>query len=96
MFSEEILGCQINASFLADTGYRKPPKLSDKFEMCSVLKHYYTIAKVKPEIDQFLEGLETLGVLEMMRQCSDLMKVFFVPTDDIVLTRGEMYFGVHT
>ena len=78
-------------SFLAETGYKKPPRLSDKFEMCSTLKQYHTITKIKAELDQFMEGLETMGVLNMMKQHSDVMKVFFVTSDDTKLTRCELY-----
>ena len=89
---DDLFDKDIMASFLAETGYKKPPRLSERFEISSVLKQYHTITKVKLEVDQFLEELETLGVLKMMRQQSDLMKVFFVPTANLELTRGEAYF----
>ena len=60
--------------------------------MCSVLKQFHTITKVKAEVDQFLDGLNTMGVLQMIRQHSDLMKMFFVPTENIRLSRGEANF----
>ena len=47
---------------------------------------------MKAEVDQFLDGLNTMGVLQMIRQHSDLMKVFFVPTENIRLSRGEANF----
>ena len=59
--------------------------------MCSTLKQYHTITKVKAELDQFLEGLETMGVLCMTKQHSDVMKVFFVASDNTKLQRGELY-----
>ena len=77
-------------SFLAETGYKKPPSVSDKFEMCSTLKQYHTLTKVKAELDQFMEGLQSMGVLRMTREHSDKMKVFFVANDSIKLQRGKL------
>jgi len=76
-------------SFLTETGYRKPPNISNKFEMCSILKQYHTITKVKAELDQFSEGLEAMGVLQMMKREKDAMKVFFIQTAENKLTRGN-------
>ena len=47
--------------------------------------------KVKAELDQFLEGLETMGVLCMTKQHSDVMKMFFMASDNTKLQRGELY-----
>ena len=77
-------------SYLAETGYKKPPKVANKFEMCSILKQYHTITKVKAELDQFMEGLETMEVLNMMKQQSEIMKLFFVADDKTKLTRGKV------
>lgn len=77
-------------SYLAETGYKKPPRVGNKFEMCSILKQYHTITKVKAELDQFIEGLETMGVLNMMKQQSEIMKLFFVADDKTKLTRGKV------
>ena len=75
---ENIFADEMMASFLAETGYKKPPIVSNKFEMCSTLKQYHTLTKVKAELDQFMEGLESMGVLGMTREHSNEMKVFLL------------------
>jgi len=75
------------AAFLAETSNKKLPEVSDRFEIRSVLKQYHTITKVKAGVSQFLDGLNTMGVLQMIRQHSDLMKAFLVPTENIRLCK---------
>ncbi|XP_065917601.1 uncharacterized protein [Dysidea avara] len=71
--SEEVMG------LLGETGYKKPPSFLERWEMCSSIKNYHTLTKVKAETDQFMEGLEALGVLQMIKDNEELMKVFFLP-----------------
>ena len=64
---------------LLETGYRKPLSslgLSDKTAVANTLKTH-VLARVKPELDQFAEGLSVCGVLEAVRNHPDLMAPFF-------------------
>lgn len=77
---------------LLETGYRKPLatlNLSDKVGIQKTLK-MHTIVRVKPEMDQFLEGLAVCGILEGVQRFSALMApcFTFAPVD---LTAGMCY-----
>jgi len=74
---------------LGETGYKKPPRFSERWEICSAIKNYHTLTKVKAETDQFMEGLEALGVLQMIKDNEELMKVYFLPQKQ-KLTRGRL------
>ena len=77
-------------SLMLDTGFRKPLSslaISDKEEIISILTAN-VLLKVKPELDQFIEGLDTCGVLGAMRKSPQLMKVFLTHTT-VDLTPGK-------
>ena len=70
---------------MTDTGYRVPLtqlKLMDKENLCKAVREYYTLIKVLPEINQFGEGFDSLGMLSMMRQYPDLLQAY-------LLTQGK-------
>ena len=57
------------SSLLNETGYRKAVcslTLSDRPAIMSALLDYHLMIKVKAEMDQFKEGLQTLGYLEIL------------------------------
>ena len=62
------------------SSYRKPVSqltLCDRNEIVELLKcHLFKITI--PEISQFSEGLESLGVLKYVKQYSDIMRELFV------------------
>lgn len=65
---------------MLDTGCRKVLSqlvLSDKASLQATLKTHMLL-KVKPELDQFIEGLKVCGVLDSARQYPLLMARFFV------------------
>lgn len=69
-----------NASLLLDTGFRKPLACltcSDKALLKDTLRDYHTLVKIKPELDQFADGLETLGVLQALKKYPSLMAPLF-------------------
>lgn len=71
------------STLVTDTGYRVPLthlKLEDKEKLCKAVREYHTLIKVLPEINQFGEGLESLGVLEMMRKYPELLQSYFTNT----------------
>ena len=78
-------------SLLLETGYRKPIchlKLSDKDSLRSCLLDYHCMLKVKGAMDQYMDGLEELHVLEILKQYPDILKSVFV-NERRVLTAGE-------
>ena len=63
------------ASLLNDTGYRKALcslKLSDRH------RDYHLMIKVKAEMDQFKEGLQSLGYLECLQSNPSLWEEYFL------------------
>lgn len=74
---------------LLETGYRKPlPSLvvADKNFIMDTLKAHI-ILKVKPELDQFCEGLSTCSVLEYTQKYPSLMAERFT-LSQVNLTQG--------
>ena len=73
-------------------GYRRPISLitlSDRREIVELLKcHSFKITI--PEITQFAEGLESLGVLDYMKKYPDIMRELFVYHTPS-LTAGTLY-----
>ena len=66
---------------LVATGFRKPVcslTLSDRPSVINALLNYHLIAKVKTELDQFREGLDTFGFFYMVKRDPDIWKPFFV------------------
>ena len=70
-----------DAALLLETGYRTPLaclKLTHKASLCQSIREYYAIIRVLPEVNQFAEGLDTLNVLNMIKNYPTLMKPLFV------------------
>jgi len=90
--TESLQGLLENSSFEAailDTGFRKPLSsltVEDVPVLQGTLKAQ-VILKVKPELDQFCEGLETCGVLHAVTKYPSLMAPYFLWTD-VDLTPG--------
>ena len=68
-------------SLLSEAGFFKPLirlTMGDQSQLSSVLISYHCMTKVKAAMDQFVEGLESLGVLECIRSNPEKWKVFFM------------------
>ena len=63
--------------------------LQDRDDIVSVVTTYHTIVKVKAEVDQFLDGLQSLGVHDYIKSHPDLMKPLFVADNITQLTSGK-------
>ena len=77
---------------ILETGYRKPLTrltLSDKPALMTTLK-LHLLFRVKPELDQFRDGLKACGVLGLVQRYQQLMAPFFVHTEKD-LTQGVYY-----
>ena len=80
-----------NGLLLLETGYRKPLSTiscEDKPCIKKAVCDYHTLVKIKPELDQFSEGLETLNVLSTMKKYPSLMSSLFVDQGRDNLNKG--------
>ena len=80
-----------SAELLLSTGFRKPIcrlAIEDKECLRSVLLDYHCLLKVKAKMDQFAEGLKSLGVLEMVKCHPDLFAPLFIDDGSPPLTPG--------
>lgn len=69
------------ADLLYATGFRKAVcglGLQHVSIIKSSLIDYHCLLKVKAEMDQFLEGLSTFGILDAIKNKPDVMKPLFV------------------
>ena len=91
MFSEENTNKGENNTLIIETGYRKPlckltmedvPGL--KQTLCD-----HVLVKVKAELDQFCEGLKTLGIQEKIRKYPSLMAPLFTDSGKKELNERE-------
>ena len=73
---------------LFQTGYRKCLSLAGKTEVCSALADYHLMAKVKGAMDQFIDGLNSFGLLVVIKQNPVLWEPLFLRSVSAGLTRG--------
>ena len=76
---------------LMETGYRKPLSalvLGDRPVIAQTLKNHVFL-RVKPEFDQFREGLEVCGVARAVQSHPSLMAHHFVHVP-VKLSRGNL------
>ena len=78
-------------ALLLETGYRKPLaslSIQDIPVIQGTLRNFYVLLRVKAEIDQFLEGLSSLGVLDEVRQHPMLMQPLLMSNKKYQLSKG--------
>ena len=85
---DELLEEEVYRAAVLETGYRKPLRISEKAEIASTLKTD-VLVRVKPELDQFCDGIKVCGVLEAMMMHPILMAPYFTCTSASPLTKGE-------
>ena len=69
-------------ALLLETGYSKPLSLvcmEDKNSIVSSVTDYHCLIKVKAAMDQFMEGLNSGGVLEYIKKYPNIMRPLFCP-----------------
>ena len=81
------------AAELHQRWYRKPlcrlyPK--DKSTLKSALVDYHCMLKVKAVMDQFCEGLQEVGVLQLVRVHPNIFKPLFVADTSRALIPGKI------
>ena len=59
-----------------------------KWAALSTLTLHHCVLATKAELDQFCDGLQTLGVLKCIRENPDTFKEFFVADENQKLTSG--------
>jgi hypothetical protein len=72
---------------LVATGFRKPLcslKIIDRPAILSALMEYHLMAKMKAEMDQFKEGLNVLGFLDVVKRKTNLWEPFFIHRESII------------
>ena len=82
------------ASFLLETGFKKPISLlgmKDKASLHASLVDFHCLIKAKAAVDQFSEGLASLNVLGMLQQYPEVMKPLFM-YEEHALTSGVYIF----
>lgn len=75
---------------LYSTGYTKATThlvLADRMNLLNILLDYHLMAKVKSEMDQFINALNTFGLLDHIKQNPVLWKPYFTPPSE-QLTAG--------
>lgn len=81
------------AALVVAAGYRRALAsltMEDRGELVVTLQQFYTLLCVKPELDQFLEGLKTLQVLQTVRLYPELLRPLFVAGEPPKLDRGTL------
>lgn len=76
-----LFGMDEALDFLLTTGFRKPVSmlsLNDRPDLISALLDYHLMARVKTEMDQFIDGLHTFNFLDMVREDPTMWRSFFV------------------
>ena len=78
-------------SMVTETGYRQvlsKVTLANKADLSKILSDYYTMIKILPQINQFGEGLDTVGVLSMISKHPDHMRPFFTDCQYMPINKG--------
>ena len=66
---------------ISQTGYRKPISthtVADKESVASAIINYHLMIKVKSCMDQFMEGLQALGLLQKIQSSPSLWEPLFI------------------
>ena len=65
--------------------------MSNREELIRSLTLYHLIIKVKSSMDQFVDGLEDVGLLQLIRKNPEVWKAIFV-RKGVSLTAGKIVF----
>ena len=90
-----ILAVDEIAGLVLETGYRKPfvkLTMADKSELKAAMVDYHCMIKVKAAMDQYLEGLQNLKVLELVRKFPSLSRPFFIADNKRITAGGYKLF----
>ncbi len=77
---------------LQSCGFCKPTtklSLNDRPSIVQTITLHFVLLQSKAEIDQYVEGLKSLGVLDVIREHPGLLQSFFCKTED-TLTAGTV------
>ena len=81
IFDDDNVNKGDNDTLLLETGFRKALchlTTADKPVLKATLRDYLSLIKIKPELDQFSDGLKTLGVLDLIQKYPSLMSPLFI------------------
>ena len=65
-------------------------KLRDSVRIVKSCAAHFTVHSIKAELDQLCEGLNCMGVLQLIRERPELLRPLFLPQPPIPLTAGYM------
>ena len=69
------------SELILETGYRKPfcrLIMAHRSELIAAMVDYHCMIKVKAAMDQYIEGLQSLKVLDLVRKFPSFSRPFFV------------------
>ena len=66
----------------------------DKGAIKSSIIDYHSLIKIKPELDQFVDGLKTLGIHEAIKQYPNLMMPYFTKEESGKKINKGKYIGM--
>ena len=78
------------ANTLITAGWLKPLTVQNRNQAMQTLIVHDVLVKRKEPLDQFCKGLETLGILGLVRTQQDLMKKYFISNLEVALTSQEV------
>lgn len=87
--------CEDNFDNLISSGYCRATttiSLDDQEEILKSLSLHYTFLVRKAEIDQYVDGLNSLGLLKLIREKNVLFRKFFcIPPKSVYVTAGIVF-----
>ena len=86
-----LFECDENYSKLCETGYAKASiqlTMNDRDDIANTLVDYHCSLKVKASMDQFIDGLTSVGLGKFLQICPELLKPLFVYSER-ALTPGK-------
>lgn len=84
---------------MLEAGWIKPLTIENRAIAVQALVCHHVILKRKVPLDHFREGLESLGVLELLIRKPDLMKTYFVTSRNVTVTTLQLITnmtGIHS
>lgn len=77
---DTVMGNEFFSNALITAGWLQPLTLANRHRAMQTIIVYDVLMKRKATLDQFIKGLETLGVHQLIKSSPELMKQHFVNT----------------
>ena len=89
---KEIFEDEQSQLLVLETGYRKPFStltVVDVEELKRIVRDYYSLIRVKGEIDAVVYGLHSLDVLQSIKDYPEIMQSFFIH-NEVEISKGAL------